>query len=165
MLTCINPDVSFSTDKSNIRVRGAAISLNCLWNLITMSGHAPPIENIDRLKQEIEELEIGATKKRKQFFNKTPNGTKIKRTRTTTGTDVEVISKKCVIIKHSAFGAASWAVFSEGNVNILFASFINFKFIQTVRLRIITYIYFFLMYCYIIFVRRKCLVNISCCKK
>lgn len=118
MLTCINPDVSFSTDKSNIRVRGAAISLNCLWNLITMSGHAPPIENIDRLKQEIEELEIGATKKRKQFFNKTPNGTKIKRTRTTTGTDVEVISKKCVIIKHSAFGAASWAVFSEGNVKI-----------------------------------------------
>jgi hypothetical protein len=110
MLTCINPDVSFSDDHyTTIKVRGVAVSLRCLFNLITSSGKKNPSEK--RLRQEVLTLGIGATKSKTQFFNKTANGMRITR-RAAFG--VEVVSKKCIVVRHSAFGAASWAVFSEG---------------------------------------------------
>lgn len=115
MLTCVNPNVSFSADTSKNKVSGVAICLSGLYNLITMSGNTPPPDT-GSLRQEIETLEIGVTKNAKQFFNKTPNGTKITRTRRPNEAEVEVISKKCIITKHSAFGVASWAVFSEGSI-------------------------------------------------
>jgi hypothetical protein len=111
MLTCINPDVSFSDDHSTtIKVRGVAVSLKCLFSLITSSGKKPIRKE---MRQEVLTLGIGATKSKTQFFNKTANGMKITR-RAAIG--VEVVSKKCIVVRHSAFGAASWAVFSEGTV-------------------------------------------------
>jgi hypothetical protein len=112
MLTCINPDVSFSDDHSTtIKVCGVAVSLKCLYSLITLSGKKPPPEK--RMRQEVLTLGIAATKSKTQFFNKMANGMKITR-RAAIG--VEVVSNKCIIVRHSAFGVASWAVFSEGTV-------------------------------------------------
>lgn len=108
MLTCINPDVSFSSGPSTLKIRGVAIALKWLLALVKQSGNTTPREDV--VRQEITTLGVGVITNKKQYFNKNPNGNSICR-----GADgVEVVSRKCVLVKHSAFGQDSWAIFSEG---------------------------------------------------
>ena len=108
MLTCINPSISYKPDDGAPKVNGVAVALKWLFALISDNGNTPPPE--DRVRQEIRALNIGTTRDKKQFFNKCANGNSISR-----GADgVEVQSKTCVAIKHSAFTPSSWLVFAEG---------------------------------------------------
>ena len=104
MLTSINPEVSFSSGSSTtMKIRGAAIALKWLIALVKESGNTTPWE--DKMRQEIAALRV--ISKKKQYFNKKANGQIICR-----GADgVEVVSRKCVLVQHSAFGQESWATF------------------------------------------------------
>jgi hypothetical protein len=110
MLTCVNPKVMIKVDDSTNKVTCVAIALKWLLAMISDHGSTPPPDY--QIRQEIRSLDIGFTNSRKQFFNKYANGDKINR-----GPDgVEVQSKNCVFVKHSAFGSASWDIFSTGIV-------------------------------------------------
>lgn len=111
MLTCVNPNVTFKheTGKTTTKHgRGVAIALKWLFATIRNFGGTPPPK--DKARQEIRNLEIGMISDKKQHFNKYADGQKISRG----AGGVEIQSKSCVIIKHSAFGVKSWNVFSEG---------------------------------------------------
>ena len=73
------------------------------------TGNTTPRE--DEIRREVDMLSIGVTVNKKQFFNKHENGTSICRS----SDGVEVISRKCILIKHSSFPDESWAIFSESN--------------------------------------------------
>ena len=108
MLTCINPDVTFTSGSSIGKIRGIAIALKWLYGLIKQSGNVPPPEEL--IRQEIEMLGIGETGNKKQYFNKSADGQTICR-----GAEgVEVVSRKCIFIKHSVFRTNAWTLFSEG---------------------------------------------------
>ncbi len=117
MLTCINPEVVFSSGSPAVKVRGIAIALKWLCALIKQNGYPSPPEEV--IRQDINALGIGVTSNKKQYFNKYANGQTISR-----GSEgVEVVSRKCVLVKYSAFMQESLAVFSEGmpsNFNIQF---------------------------------------------
>ena len=106
MLTCVNPEVTFKLN--SVRHRGAAVALKWLFATIRNFGGTPPPE--DKTRQEIRTLDIGLVGDKKQYFNKYANGKKISRA----AGGVEIQSKSCVTVKHSAFGANSWEVFCEG---------------------------------------------------
>ena len=108
MLTCINPDVSFSTD--GIRINGLAVALKWLNGLVAQSGNNPPTEQ--RVKSEIVTLGIGFTKGKSQHFNKHPNANRICRGPTC----VETVSRTCILVKHAALNPDCWALFAKGIV-------------------------------------------------
>ena len=60
------------------------------------------------MRQEIAAL--GVISNKKQYFNKKANGQIICRG----ANGVEVVSRKCVLVQHSAFGQESWATFLQG---------------------------------------------------
>lgn len=97
MLTCVNPEVTFKVN--SVRHRGAAVALKWLFATIRNFGETPPPE--DKTRQEIRTLDIGLIGDKKQYFNKYANGKKISRA----AGGVEIQSKSCVTVKHSAFGA------------------------------------------------------------
>ena len=95
MLTCINPDITFSSPSSTQKVRGFAVSLKWLCGLVRNSGNIPPRE--EPVRREIESFEVGAIGNKKQYFNKNADGQTICR-----GAEgVEVISRKCIFVNHS----------------------------------------------------------------
>ena len=113
MLTFVNPKVMIKVDGTIRKVACVAIALK--WLLATISDHGGTPPPDDQMRQEIRSLDIGFTNNRKQFFNKYPNGDKINR-----GPDgVEVQSKNCVFVKHSAFGPESWDIFSQGILSLI----------------------------------------------
>ena len=100
--------MTFSSTSSTGKIRGVAVALKWLYGLLKQSGTVPPPEEL--IKREIETLGIGETGNKKQYFNKSANGHTICR-----GAEgVEVVSRKCIFIKHSAFRANAWTAFSEG---------------------------------------------------
>ena len=111
MLTCINPEVVFSSGSSAVKVRGVAIALKWLCALIKQHGYPTPHE--EAIRQDINALGIGVTSNKKQYFNKHANGQTISRR----SEGVEVVSRKCVLVHYSAFKGDSFAVFFEGTSN------------------------------------------------
>ena len=77
----------------------------------------------DRIRREITTLSIGDGKGATQHFNKFPDGNCISRG----AGGVQVTGRKCIFIKHSAFGKESWRTFSEGTFPVLNFLF-NFSF-------------------------------------
>jgi len=128
MLTCINPSVNFKQSSSSASNKGVAVALKWLLPLIKEFGGSHPPE--DRIRREVVHLGIGDGKGVTQYFNKRPDGTKI--TRGSGG--VEVTGRKCLIIKHSAFGNLSWKTFSEG---IIYSKYIKtlFCFMATPKIQ------------------------------
>ena len=108
MLTCINPDITFLSPSSSEKVRGFAVSLKWLCGLVRNSGNIPPRE--EPIRREIEAFGVGAIGNKKQYFNKNADGQTICR-----GAEgVEVVSRKCIFVNHSAFRPDAWKIFSEG---------------------------------------------------
>ena len=90
--------------------KGVAVALKWLLPLVRQFGGSHPPE--DRIRQEIRTLSIGDGRgEKKQYFNKYPDGIAISRG----AGGVEVVSRSCVIIKQSCFGAEKWTTFCEGN--------------------------------------------------
>lgn len=113
MLTCINPSVTFKmkTGANNwVAYKGVAVALKWLLPLMKQFGGTHPPE--ERIRRDITTLGIGDGKGANQFFNKYADGTCISRR----ASGVDVIARKCVIIKHSSFGDESWKKFSEGKL-------------------------------------------------
>lgn len=115
MLTCFNPEVNFTIKTGNtpVKQKGVAIALRWLLPLVRNYGGTPPPE--DRIRQEIQNLEIGDTKDRKQHFNRFANGSKITRA---SGQGVETNSLTCVVVHYAAFNQESWNIFTEGKFNL-----------------------------------------------
>ena len=108
MLTCINPSVNFKVKTGTYK--GVAVALKWLLPLVKQFGRTHPRE--EAIRRDIVTLGIGDGKGITQYFNKYPDGTCISRR----AGGVEVIGRKCVIIKHSSFGDESWKTFSEGTL-------------------------------------------------
>ena len=106
MLTCINPSVNVKV--KTWTYKGVAVALKWLLPLVKQFGGTHPRE--EAIRRDIATLGIGDGKGVTQYFNKYPDGTCISRR----ADGVEVIARKCVIIKHSSFGDESWKTFSEG---------------------------------------------------
>ena len=86
------------------------MALKWLLPLVKQFGGTQPCEEV--IHRDIITLGIGDGKGVNQYFNKYPDGTCISRR----AGGVEVIGRKCVIIKHSSFGDESWKTFSEGTL-------------------------------------------------
>ena len=100
--------MSYKPDDGAPKVNSEAVALKWLFALISDNGNTPPLE--DRVRQEICTLNIGTIRDKKKFFNKYANGNSVSQA----ADGVEVQSKTCVTIKHSAFTPSSWLVFAEG---------------------------------------------------
>lgn len=112
MLMCINPDVKYKSSNGNT-FKCMAVSLKWFLSLLQRNGDATPPE--ERIRNEIKALGIGDVSKKRQYFNKTPDGSRISRA---AGENTCTIPKTCVVVKHSAFSEQSWATFSNGNMQI-----------------------------------------------
>ena len=95
MLTCINPDIPFSSPSSTQNVHGFVVSLKWLRGLVRNSGNILPQE--EPIRRKIEAFGVGAIGNEKQYFNKN------------TGAEgVEVVLRKCIFVNHPAFRPDAW---------------------------------------------------------
>lgn len=94
----------------DILYKGMAVALKWLLPLVKQFGGTYSRE--EAIHRDIVTLGIGDGKGVTQYFNKYPAGTCTSRR----AGGVEVIGRKCVIIRHSSFGNESWKTFSEGTL-------------------------------------------------
>ncbi|XP_078364461.1 uncharacterized protein LOC144648888 [Oculina patagonica] len=112
LLTCTNPNIHFKQETPEEGVRkfnGIAVSLNTFLNILSENGDEPP--SAEQLKNEINLRGIGMTKKSKQVFNASANGTTISRSQDENATKSKC--KVCVFLKRNAFPPDAWENFSN----------------------------------------------------
>ncbi|KAL9976700.1 hypothetical protein ACROYT_G014027 [Oculina patagonica] len=112
MLTCINPNIQFKQETPEGGVRKfnrIAVSLGTFLNTLSENGDEPP--SVDQLKNEINHHGIEMTKKTKQVFNASANGTTISRSQDENATKTKC--KVCVFLKRNAFSPDAWESFSD----------------------------------------------------
>ena len=112
LLTCINPNIQFkqvTPEGGERKLNGIAVALNPFINILDQCGIDTP--GVEQIKNNINIHGIGVTKKAKQVFNATANGTTVSRCKDVSKDMTKF--KTCVFIKKTAFSSDAWESFAD----------------------------------------------------